>query len=317
MIYNEGKIITNADPELNVWFGRFGNNANKSSNAMHLSRTTAQNWYNRLMLMAVSRFEWTGLPDGITSDWIETELYQRGSMAFFHNQNLGYLCLGYATNGKVNIYGQPNKIIASGKTSDKFRLNGDDYVIIKDNPLAYPLIETTRLYAYRLTIVERTLDVNVIAQRFPYIVKGSPQEMLSLKNMMQQLDDFETYIMVDDSMDMQERMAVLPTVAPYVGDKIMLYKHEIIDEYLTELGLSNANTDKKERLIVDEVNANNEEVKLSISMALKSRRDACEQINEKYKLNIGVNEIDMSDIDFGFDLEEQEEGEEYDEQNND
>ena len=49
--------------------------------------------------------------------------------------------------------------------------------------------------------------------------------------------------------------------APYIVDKLKMYIDSIDDEILTQLGVNNIGvSEKKEHLIVDEVNANNEEV---------------------------------------------------------
>ena len=57
---------------------------------------------------------------------------------------------------------------------------------------------------------------------------------------------------------------------------------------MTWLGLNNANTEKKERLIVDEVNSNNMHILMNLDLEFKNREKACEEINKRYGLNIKV-----------------------------
>ena len=57
---------------------------------------------------------------------------------------------------------------------------------------------------------------------------------------------------------------------------------------MTFLGINNANQDKKERLVVAEVSANDSEIMMARKIALDSRQLACEQINKKYGLNVSV-----------------------------
>jgi len=61
------------------------------------------------------------------------------------------------------------------------------------------------------------------------------------------------------------------------------------------LGLNNANQDKKERLVTDEVSANDEQVMASRNIHLKARKTAADKINKMFGLNINVKFDDMVD----------------------
>ena len=300
-MYNEGKILVKGNPEL----VSFWNNKSPNSKARLLNALTLNNWLERLKLMAVSIFEWENLPDGITSEWIESELFENGKLAFFKTDDNTipintHLVLPFSDTGVQNIYGQPTEIIAKGKTSTTFNVQADEFVEIKANKSALPLIETAILYAQRIANVERSIDVNIQNQKFPFLIKGTEDQKLALINFMNKFDNNEPYFIVDENFLDNTTFDVFNTNAPFVADKLMTQKHDIINEWLTFLGLSNANTDKKERLIVDEVNANNEEVKLALSSGLEARQTACEEINQKFGLNISVKEINMTIADFGY-----------------
>ena len=69
---------------------------------------------------------------------------------------------------------------------------------------------------------------------------------------------------------------------------------------LTFLGIDNANTDKKERLITDEVESNNELIYFYLNCFYKTRKKACDEINKKFfngeekikiKVNKNINEL--------------------------
>ena len=57
---------------------------------------------------------------------------------------------------------------------------------------------------------------------------------------------------------------------------------------MTLLGIENANMDKKERLVSDEVNANNQQVIASRNIWLSERKKAIEELNKKFNLNASV-----------------------------
>ena len=83
------------------------------------------------------------------------------------------------------------------------------------------------------------------------------------------------------------------TNAPFVADKIMDYKKEIWNEALTFLGINNIMVDKKERLITDEANSNNELINLNLQSYLAPRQEACRQFNEKFGFTGTDKEINV------------------------
>ena len=143
------------------------------------------------------------------------------------------------------------------------------------------------LYAIRLTEISRTIDVNINAQKTPVLIKCSDKQKLVLKNAYKQWDGNSPVIFADKSLDMAT-FNVLKTDAPIVFDKLQIQKNMLWNEIMTVLGINNANMDKKERLVDDEVRANNEQVEICADVMLKSRELAVEQINNLFGLNIKV-----------------------------
>jgi hypothetical protein len=54
------------------------------------------------------------------------------------------------------------------------------------------------------------------------------------------------------------------------------------------LGIDNANQDKKERLVADEVDANDSQTSLMRNVNLQARQEACLLINKIYGLDVWV-----------------------------
>ena len=77
------------------------------------------------------------------------------------------------------------------------------------------------------------------------------------------------------------------TTAPYVADKLRQERYELEREILTFLGLNN-NFEKSERLLVDEVNSNNDFIIRNAELMFEQRKKACKEINEMFGLNITV-----------------------------
>ena len=116
---------------------------------------------------------------------------------------------------------------------------------------------------------------------------------MTLENLINQIDENKPAIFGDEELasTLKEGLKVLPTNPPYIADKLNQYKTEIWNEALTFLGINNL-SEKKERLISDETNSNNELINLNLQSYLIPRKKACEQFNQLFGLT-GDNKIDV------------------------
>ena len=109
------------------------------------------------------------------------------------------------------------------------------------------------------------------------------------------------FIFGNKQFDISNKLNVLKTDAPYLIDKLDVHKHQIFNDALTVLGIDNANTDKKERLITNEVESNEQLVTYYLNCWYKTRKKACDEINEKFlkdndtKIEIVLNK-DVMDL---------------------
>ena len=141
------------------------------------------------------------------------------------------------------------------------------------------------MFARRLYNIERTIDVNVNAQKTPVLVQATESQRLTMKNLYKEYEGNEPFIFGSKALDVNG-LKVLQTGAPYVADKLYELKVQYWNEALTYLGISNINTTKKERMITDEVTRNQGGVVASRYSRLESRRQACKQINNMFGLDI-------------------------------
>ena len=88
--------------------------------------------------------------------------------------------------------------------------------------------------------------------------------------------------------DLSNKLNVLRTDAPFIVDKLEEHKHNLWNDCMTFLGINNANTSKKERLITSEVESNDQLINYYLNCFYKTRKIAADKINEKYGLNIKV-----------------------------
>ena len=258
--------------------------------AMAINNKTYIDYLDRLKLLAVSLFKWKGLDDVAgfgASRFLELSLYENGRACFVKDESKGYLALKVNPMDKLNVYNLPVKVLAWSIGYNK-TYAFDDIVYIMNNELELPTANTLSLFAYRLYETERTIDTNLIAQKTPVLIEGDTKTILTLKNVYMQYSGNTPFIFGNKQFDISNKLNVLKTDAPYLIDKLELHKHEIWNEALTYLGIDNANTDKKERLITDEVESNNDLISYYLNCFYKTRKQACDLINERYGLSIEI-----------------------------
>lgn len=262
--------------------------------AMIINNRTYTDYINRLKLIAVSLFTWEGIDEiGGNSRFLEQSLYELGRACFIKDDKLGYMTLKANPSNYLNNYNLPTKVTAFSTNYNK-EYNLDEIVYIMNNELQLPTCETLELMAYRLYETERSIDVNTQNLKTPILFEGDDKSILSLKNAYMKFSGNVPVMFSRKNFDIQSKINCLKTEIPYYIDKLELHKHNIWNEALTYLGINNANTDKKERLVKDEVNSNNDLINFYLNCFYKTRKQACDEINKKFfngeeKIKITIN----------------------------
>lgn len=246
-------------------------------------------YYNRLMELSMSMFEWKNLPDTVDERYLELGLFSSGCMVFFKDDVIGELALNMTYQGGFDIYGEPTRRRAYSKYNQfQTTLNKDNSVIIWNNMLRTNSALDVQMFAYRLYNLDRIVDINANAQKTPVLITCDEKQKLTMKNLYMKYEGNYPVIFGDSNLDIKS-LSVLKTDAPFVSDKIYDLKVKIWNEALTYLGISNINTTKKERMITDEVIRNQGGTIASRYSRLESRRRAVKKINKMFGLNITVD----------------------------
>ena len=246
-------------------------------------------YFNKLFELAISMFEWKNLPPSVNRRYLELELFETGCMVYFNDDVMGNLCLNCLYNGRLDVYGDPVLRRAYSRYNNYQKLlKPSNSVVIWNNYLHLPSYSDTKMFASKLYLIDRTIDVNIHAQKTPVALVGSEQQRLTLLNLYKQYAGNEPFIFGDKNLDLNA-LTVLKTDAPFIADKLYTLKTQYWNEALTHLGISNINIQKKERLITDEVTRNQGGTIASRYSRLESRREAVEKINAMFGTNIEVN----------------------------
>lgn len=253
-----------------------------------LNNRTYTHYYNRLTELGISMFEWKGLPDSIDPRFLELTLFSDGMAVFFKDDVMDkYLALQTMISGKLNVYRIPKLRTAYAANGYNMKLDESNSVIIFNNMLHTNCLSDIELFAYKLYECDRTMVVNIKAQKTPVMITCDENQRLTMKNLYAQYDGNEPFIFGGKDIDMKKVQAIT-TGAPYIADKVHETKTQIWNEAMTYLGISNVSMIKKERMVTDEVSRNMGSTVASRYTRLEMRKQACKQINKMFGLNIDV-----------------------------
>lgn len=249
----------------------------------YASMTT--HYFNRLQEITLSAPKWTGLPDTVDERFLEWCLFYDGMAVFFKDDVLGFLCLQTMPTGQFNVYRIPTTNRAYAVNGYQMQLDLSNSVIIYNNMIRTPSEFDTRIFAQKLAHIDVTININVNAQKTPVAILCDEKQKLTFENLYQQYDGARPFIFGDKSLDLNQ-ITALQTRADYKAAELYELKTNYWNEALTYAGISNVQYQKKERINTDEVTRGMGGAFAMRRSKIKSRQQACEQINRMFNLDI-------------------------------
>ena len=247
-------------------------------------------WFYRIVEIAVNGFKWKNLPPEVDERYLEMILCFNGRGIFFKDDVIGYAALEMSSEGEYDIYNIPQRRMAYGNNG-YFRtdLTANDSVIIYNNYTRTPEILTIRMYARRLAEIDRAIDINIRTQKTTKILKCAEEERLTYQNLLAKYDGGTPFILGSKNLATLGDIETLDLTTPYIADKLQIQKRQIFNEVLTYFGIENANTEKRERLVTDEITSNMGGVAISRNSRMNAREQACKEINRLFGLDVSVD----------------------------
>lgn len=274
----------------------------KKNQTQWLNDKTFFDYYTRLKELAVNQFEWINLPNTCDARFLELILYEFGYCLFFrHDINRSFFNLQCTLEGPLNMYRIPIKRRAYSITGFSQECDDLNSVIIWNNYLRQPTSLTIELFARRLTEIQRAIDININGQKTPVLLYGTEAQQKTLRKIYQQWQGNEPVIFGDKQLQ-ENPIQAIKTDVPESYINLMRAKNTVWNEAMSFLGIDNANTDKRERMITDEVESNNQLLKSQRYIFLNARKEACELINDLFAGELD-GRVDVRFRDYGREVE--------------
>lgn len=238
-------------------------------------------YFTQFFNLSLNIFKWENTGE-IESRFIERTLIENGYCFVYSDPDYGLVCMPCTLVG-LNIYNEPTQIQITSPLISR-TLNVDKGVLIYNNYTKTGLIPLIINYVDRLTDIETTINTNIYLQKAPYIIIGDKKTEKSIREVTNQITSNEPVIVV--KANLVENLQNISLNTNFIAPELYKLKKEIENEFLTFIGLNNnSQTDKKERLLVDEINVNNDYINRNVDILYNARELACEKINEKFGVN--------------------------------
>lgn len=267
-----------------------------SPSTVHTKNTELQRFFARYLLQkAMSVFKWD-LPETWDRDYFLYVLYGIGYIAVLNTDKYGVIPQQCGLDG-YNIFYQPKRALVTNPLLKGLRSLdiGTQCTLIKLQPDYGSVMDLVGFYADMMALTAETAGVNLVNSRLSYVFFGKNKNTAeSQKKLFDRVASGEPATFVDSALyDVQSGN---PSWIPFqqnvgqnyiAGDALAdLRKWEMMFD--TDVGIPNANTDKKERLISDEVNANNVEVTSKADLWLDQLQKSFAQTSKMFGIKLGV-----------------------------
>lgn len=234
--------------------------------------------------VALSRFKWLGLPPTCDERWLERCLLFEGqaTIAFPANTPGTFFSTKCAQSGPLNVYDNPTQWRSVGNDGWSFEVNNANGVMVYDNLNRTPVMNQIDVMCRELVDCFRTKQINRMQQRSPYLIKGPRNKKFDLTQVIKQLFGGEPAVVGYQNMMDDISIEAINTQVPYLGKELQEDYENIWNQIYLLLGIRNLPY-KSERRIESEVRTQNEPSDFNRLTALMARRQACDQLNRRFK----------------------------------
>ena len=258
-------------------------------NSIHTQNTQLSAYFRRYLLQkAISVFDWT-LPDNWNRDFFLYVLYCWGVVAVIKTDKFGVIPQGCALTG-YNVQYQPTNAIITNPLLRGILspVIGKQCEIIKLQPDYGGIMDMVNSTAEDMALASEALSMNLINSKLSYVFAASGKSVAeSFKKMYDDIMSGKPAVFMDKDLFTEEGKPLWQAWtqdlrSAFIAPEIMDTLHEIEARFNQQVGIPSANTDKKERLVVDEVNANNTDTFCKAALWLEELQQCCERVNTMF-----------------------------------
>ena len=254
------------------------------------------NYYrNQVINMIFARFKIDGIPDWWSRNYFYKVLFLEGYIGITDVAEFGVTGLRCSFTGE-NMFDEPTRlhfVVNTHPSLDFYKTIGgtqaDDAALVQMSSfLGVNYSTMADVYAYKLAACDAGIDMNIMNTKVAWVFRASNEgEKKSIDAALDSINKGKPAVIVGSKVPIEP--STFPVKSNYIAQDLQILKRSIRNELLTDLGINNANTDKKERLNSDEVNSNNEEIKINVQEVLTNVQRGFDRANYLFDLNLKIS----------------------------
>ena len=247
-------------------------------------------------------YEFSGLPAGWDADYMLQRLFIDGHFCVTDTE-LGVLPLQCGISG-VNVFNHPNECLIANAVLGSFRRKIADSVgsitqlpdqlcaLVKLQYDYAGIMPTINRYAVMLSMCDSASAVNLLNSKTAFVFAASNQrEARSYQMMFDKISRGEPAVFVGDdlALKLRDKLMITDVKQMFIADDIEIVKQKIVNDFLSDVGIHNANTEKRERLVQNEVDSNHDEVRSGAEHWVETVNEGLRIANTLYGLDLKFN----------------------------
>ena len=226
-------------------------------------------------------------------DYIREALLLKGYFTVTKD-NAGILLPLKCGSSGVNVFNRVTDVQIANPVIGSFeRIIGKDCEIVylqqKQGGRFRSIVPILTVFSQKLANADAAIDINLFNSRLPYIFQAPSEEVAtSFKAMYDEIAQGNPAVFVDTQLgnllqnSEGSNIYMFKAKENFIAADAQNEKLQIMNEFLTTIGINTANTTKRERQIVDEVNANNIEIQANIKLWKQNVERGVERVNKMF-----------------------------------
>lgn len=250
-------------------------------------------WTDYLFRLVFGSFEWENVPDDWDKDYMYIHLFKDGYFTITDTA-MGVLPLKCGFYG-VNVFDRPTNVNVANHVLGNFsRIIGVDCALVRLQYDYHGISDLVNRTAVMLAMADSGIAVNLMNSKVAFIGFAEDKaQAATMQKMYDMISAGSPAVFVRRGQIQKDDFYFNHVKNNFVADEIQLVQRKVIDAFLTSIGINNANTDKRERLIRAEAESNDTEVQASVEHWLKTVNDTLDVANKLYNLDMGFKRVDF------------------------
>lgn len=264
----------------------------QSPSGVQTVNNVTANFYARYLIKRAISAIVLDIPPDWDKDYVAYTLFARGFGVVVKLDRFGVIFQGCTLYGR-NVYYQPTRAMTANPlytSPAQGWIIGKNCEVVKLQPDFSSIVDIVTTYASRLALASEAWQMNTQNSKLAFVIGADKSGAATFEKLYDKIQSGVPAVASGNNMFTKDGKPKWLTFSTdlkqnYISPDISADMRSIMSEFDSFVGIpSNPNSDKKERLIVDEVDANNVETDTLLDLMVSTLNDGFTRVNEMFGL---------------------------------